>query len=184
MNARESLVESLVAPLELIEPVDERESESIEATLNRLTWPGDPFDENSNDHHVTASAFIISSRGVILHLHRRLRIWVQPGGHVDAGESPLDAAVRETLEETGLEARHTEAPTLFHVDRHPGPRGHTHYDLRYVLLARPVEPSPPDGESPEVHWFDFASARQRCERAMVPALTKLELASSRWPVRD
>ena len=65
--------------------------------------------------------------------------------------------MRETLEETGLVSR---APrrrsTLFHVDVHPGPRGHTHYDLRYVLVARPLDPPPPPGESPEVYWFDFA----------------------------
>ena len=164
--------------------VNEREAASITATLDRLTWPGDPFDESSNDHHVTASAFVLSSRGVILHRHRRLHIWVQPGGHVDPGESPDDAAIRETKEETGLDAVHTEPPTLFHVDLHPGPRGHTHYDLRYVLLARPLDPTPPAEESPDVHWFDFAHARARCEMPMVAALEKLELASPRWRMRD
>ncbi len=28
--------------------------------------------------------------------------WFVPGGHVEFGETPLDAAVRETLEETGI----------------------------------------------------------------------------------
>lgn len=174
----------LIAQLRCIEPIDVREAESLIATLERLTWPGDPFDETINDHHVTASAFVLSSRGVILHLHRRLKIWVQPGGHVDAGEGPEDAAVRETLEETGLAALHTDPPTLLHVDVHPGPRAHTHYDLRYVLLAQPLDPTPMAGESPQVHWFDFEHARQRCEAAMVPALEKLELASTRWRMRD
>jgi hypothetical protein len=174
----------LAQQIRAIEPVDAREADSIVATLDRLTWPGNPYDERANDHHVTASAFVLSSRGVILHLHRRLHIWVQPGGHVDAGEGAEDAAVRETLEETGLEAVHTSPPTLFHVDVHPGPRGHTHYDLRYVLLARPLEPAPPAGESPEVHWFDFAHALERCEAPMVPALAKLQLASTQWRMRD
>lgn len=165
-------------------PADEREAASCQATLERLTWPGDPFDEFGSDHHVTASAFVLSSRGVILHVHKRLGIWVQPGGHVDPGEDPVAAARRETLEETGLEAEHTDPPTLLHVDVHAGPRGHTHYDLRYVLLAPPVDPTPPAGESPEVHWFDFAAARERCEPTMVSALRKLELASPRWTMRD
>jgi ADP-ribose pyrophosphatase YjhB (NUDIX family) len=39
---------------------------------------------------------------VVLHRHRVLGIWVQPGGHIDSGETPWDAAVRETAEETGL----------------------------------------------------------------------------------
>ena len=64
-------------------------------------------------------------------------------------------------------------PQLFHVDVHPGPRGHTHYDLRYVLFAHPIDPTPPKGESPDVYWFDFESAQERCESALAPALAKL-----------
>jgi 8-oxo-dGTP pyrophosphatase MutT (NUDIX family) len=175
---------SLVDQLGLITPVDEREARSIAATLDRLTWPGDPFDEAADPHHVTASAFVISSRGVILHLHRRLGIWVQPGGHVDAGEDPAAGALRESTEETGLVVRHVDPPVLFHVDVHPGPRSHTHYDLRYVLVGEPHDPAPAPGESPEVYWFDFPAALERCEPALAPALAKLARERSRFDVRD
>lgn len=167
------MIDNLRVDLERITPVDQRETNSRALTLDRLTWPGDPFSEGENDHHVTASAFVVSSRGVILHLHRRLGIWVQPGGHVDPGESPEEACVRETREETGLEVRHVDPPLLFHVDVHPGPKGHTHYDLRYALLADALDPTPPDHESPEVYWFDFDEAPRRAEPTLSAALIKL-----------
>ena len=179
-----SYVERLREQLSRITAVDDREAQSLRALLERLTWAGDPFDEGASDHHVTASAFILSSRGVILHRHRRLHIWVQPGGHVDPGEGPEEAAVRETLEETGLVASHTVPTTLFHVDVHAGPRAHTHYDLRYVLLAQPLDPTPPTGESPDVHWFDFEHVLARCEAPMTAALEKLRVAALRWRMPD
>jgi 8-oxo-dGTP pyrophosphatase MutT (NUDIX family) len=179
-----SQFEVLRAQIGRIDPVNERESLSIEATLDRLSWPGDPFSETENERHVTASAFVISSRGVLLHRHRLLKIWIQLGGHVDSGESPEDAALRETLEETGLVAHHLAPTTLFHVDVHPGARGHTHYDLRYVLLAPPLDPTPPADESPDVFWFDFAGAQARCEPDLAPALAKLGRVYESFDVRD
>ena len=65
-----------------------------------------PFDEHADPVHVTGSAFIVGPRGIVLLRHRRLGIWVQPGGHVDAGETPWDGARREAVEETGLPVRH------------------------------------------------------------------------------
>jgi len=166
-------LDDLVALIGAIEPVNEREASSICDTLARLALPGDPFSETASDHHITASAFVVSARGVILHRHRRLKKWVQPGGHVDPGEFPAQAALRETREETGLDAVHFDPPWLYQVDVHPGPRGHTHYDLRYVLSSAPVDPTPPAGESPDVFWFDLESARARCEPSLVDALAKL-----------
>lgn len=170
--------------LQDISPVDEREERSIAATLERLAWPGDPYDQTVSDEHLTASAFVVSPRGVILLCHRLLGIWVQPGGHVDPGESPPAAAQRETLEETGLSTRHVGAGHVFHVDVHPGPRGHTHYDLRYVLVAPAHDPAPLEGESREVYWFDFEAATTRAEPALVPALKKLSRLVAHWNVGE
>jgi hypothetical protein len=50
-------------------------------------------------------------------------------------------------------------PALAHVDVHPGGRGHTHLDLRYVLqVDGDEEPAPHAGESQEVRWFSWADA--------------------------
>ena len=51
----------------------------------------------------SATALVFDERGrVLLGKHSNRGLWVAPGGAIDPGESPADAAVRETWEETGL----------------------------------------------------------------------------------
>lgn len=162
------------AAVEARVPVDERESRSVVRFLAELDRLASPLDEHADPVHVTASAIVTGSRGVVLHLHRRLGIWVQPGGHIDAGEAPWDAALRETTEETGLAVRHPAGgPVVVHVDVHAGGRGHTHLDLRYLLEAGTADPSPPAGESQEVHWFSWDEAVERADDGLVGALRAL-----------
>ena len=112
-----------------------------------------------NPVHVTATGLIVGARGIVLHRHRILGTWVAPGGHIDVGEAPRDAAVREASEETGMIVGHVDGvPNLVHVDVHPGPRGHTHLDLRYLLEGGDADPSPPPEESQEVAWFSWDEA--------------------------
>lgn len=41
----------------------------------------------------------------LLILHARLGVWLPPGGECEANETPLEAAIRELREETGLVGR-------------------------------------------------------------------------------
>lgn len=130
-----------------------------------------PFDESADPVHVTGSAVVVGSRGTILHLHKRLKRWMQTGGHLEPGEMPYDAALRESEEETGLSLGHPAAgPRLLHVDVHPAADGHTHLDLRYLLLGPDAEPSPPPGESPHARWFSWPQALERSDVALAGAL--------------
>ncbi|MET0457969.1 MAG: NUDIX domain-containing protein [Ilumatobacteraceae bacterium] len=164
-------------------PVDERERASIERFATEVARLAHPFDEQADPVHITASALIVGPRGIVLHRHKRLGIWVQPGGHIDAGELPWDAAVREAVEETGLPARladpgHGDGHELAHVDVHPGPRGHTHLDLRYLLEAGDADPAPPPGESQDVVWLDWDEALAVAEPGMAGILRSL---AARFP---
>ena len=139
------------------DPVDDREAKSVRRILELLPSLDEPFDEMKGTVHFTGSALITGPRGVILHKHRRLGIWLQPGGHIDPGETPAEAAVRESTEETGL-AVTLAAEELIHVDVHLGGKGHTHLDLRYLCKAPDRDPSPPPAESQEVFWFSWDAA--------------------------
>jgi len=148
-----------------------REAESmrrVAAELERLTRP---CDKEADAVHVTASAVVVGRRGTLLLRHRRLLRWLQPGGHIDPGESPPAAALREAQEETGLALAHPgEGPLLLQVDVHEATLGHTHLDLRYLLVGPDADPAPPPGESPDVRWYDWADAEEIADASLAEGL--------------
>ena len=163
---------AVLADLVAHRPGDERERRSLSRARALIGWLPRPLDQDADPTHVTGSAIVLDGRGrVLLHRHKRLGIWLQPGGHLDPGEHPAQAARRETLEETGVAAEHPDAgPLLLHVDVHEGPRGHVHLDLRYLLHGdgdAPLRPAP--GESPDVAWV---------ARDEVPRLADASLAAA------
>ncbi|MDA1079115.1 MAG: NUDIX domain-containing protein [bacterium] len=50
----------------------------------------------------TAAGMLIHDDKTLLILHKKLNKWLCPGGHMEAGELPHQAAEREFLEETGM----------------------------------------------------------------------------------
>ena len=89
-------------------------------------------------------------------LHRKLKMWLPPGGHVDSNELPDDAAVREVLEETGIHIRLLGEHQLARTGNEPRlltrPEGiqlenispdHQHIDLIYFAVLE-------DEETPDV----------------------------------
>ncbi len=168
------LVAEVRAEVAAFAPATEREIASRERILAELARLADPFSRTADPVHITGSAIVSGPRGTILHWHKRLGGWMQPGGHVDPGESPWQAAARETVEETGLPVRHPRTgPLLIHLDAHPAGM-HFHLDLRYLLLSDDVEPSPPPGESQQVRWFTLAEAIELADAALVDGLIRLK----------
>ena len=53
----------------------------------------------------TVATFVVHDGRVLLLFHPKIGIWLPPGGHIEVGELPDEAAVREVLEETGVRCR-------------------------------------------------------------------------------
>lgn len=113
--------------------------------------------------HLTASALVIDAdrRQVALIWHRKGGFWVQPGGHLEAGETSFElAAAREVAEETGLDGleRIGTGPAMLHQHGLEAAFGscRAHWDVQYLLRTpRPAAETPlaTSPESPQVRWF-------------------------------
>lgn len=160
-------------------PVDDRETQSIQRFLTIFDQLSDPLSQDANATHVTGSGIVIGPRGVVLLKHKRLGFWLQPGGHIDAGELPWEAALRESREETGLDCSFAGplddrgVPPLIHVDVHAGGRGHTHLDMRYLIDGGDADPDPPEGESQEIDWFGWPEAIELADDGVAGLLRSL-----------
>ena len=52
--------------------------------------------------HFTVTTFVAMDGATLLHWHRKVGLWLPPGGHIEPNEDPPQAAIREALEETGI----------------------------------------------------------------------------------
>ena len=125
-------------------------------------------------HDMTISAWIMRRQDgevkALVHRHRKLHIWLQPGGHIEHTENPWQALAHELREETGYELSQLRVlqalPVVegcIHDVMHPAPvavnthrpyPGHFHSDLVMAMITDedPVgEPGP--GESRELAWM-------------------------------
>src|SRR6516165_6583080 len=98
----------------------------------------------------TVATFVVRGESVLLLWHRKLQMWLPPGGHVEPNELPDDAAIREVAEEAGIEvdlvgerglpiARPRQLVRPAGIQLETIRPGHEHIDLIY--FARPVDPN-------------------------------------------
>jgi 8-oxo-dGTP pyrophosphatase MutT (NUDIX family) len=136
------------------DPGDTDEREYRLRMLDLAASAADPFSRfEYAPGHFTASGFVVHPAGerILLVHHELLDIWVQPGGHFESGDpAPLEAAMREVAEESGLEGLHPVSSDLLDIDIHvfperPGQPRHLHFDLRFGFVAGNDAIRPLDG---------------------------------------
>jgi 8-oxo-dGTP diphosphatase len=117
------------------------------------------------DQRVAAYAVIVDSAQVLLphFVEAGLSRWTLPGGGIDPGEDPADAAVREVLEETGYdvvldELLGIDSLVIAAADRFDPSLGAVHV-IRVVYRAHVVGGElrdEVDGSTDTAAWFDLA----------------------------
>ena len=146
--------------------------------------PDDPYVRGRLAGHLTASSLLVSADGgrTLLTHHRKLGLWLQPGGHADGDQDLGRVALREAEEETGLPGLVLE-PVVFDLDRHwipehKGVPAHWHYDVRYVVRAGTDERFTVSEESHALAWRDIADVAE--DQAMDASLRRM---ARKWLAR-
>ncbi|SFL34729.1 ADP-ribose pyrophosphatase YjhB, NUDIX family [Paenibacillus sp. 1_12] len=105
----------------------------------------------------TRSCVVLCKDGQLLmvrQMYKGEELWTFPGGRIEADETPVQAAVREVYEETGLEVEIVEPILEYYNDRIKG----MYYCYRGITtggnlkLGMDPELSEPEQELQEVRW--------------------------------
>ena len=125
--------------------------------LEHLETHPDGMWKACGDGHITASALVIDpTRGrVLLTLHKKLRMWLQMGGHCEpADETLAAAALREATEESGVTGLSLLPGGPVRLDRHHTPCA-WHLDVQYAALAPAGAVEAISDESLDLRWFAY-----------------------------
>ena len=81
------------------------QSERVRPSPSSVQSPHERGDEwvAGVDKHFTSTGFLVRDGKVLLVNHRKLRMWLPFGGHIEPNEDPVEALHREAREETGFE---------------------------------------------------------------------------------
>lgn len=112
----------------------------------------------------TVAVFVAHQGKVLLLHHRKLNKWLPPGGHIEAGETPDEAAVREVWEETGIRVELVGERALaveqpYQLVRPRGIQlesiapGHEHIDLVYIARVMGDTVLTANHESTCIGWY-------------------------------
>ena len=129
----------------------------------RIDYYDDPAAPEPNSIVPSVNVVVTNDAGQILLIKRSDNDnWALPGGAIDLGESLTQAAIRETLEETGITCQITGLVGIYTDPRHIilyTSNNEARQEFSIVLTAEYLTGQPtPSSETDEVRWTDPARA--------------------------
>jgi|TARA_B100001971_G_C18252888_1_gene579707 dTDP-4-amino-4,6-dideoxygalactose transaminase/8-oxo-dGTP pyrophosphatase MutT (NUDIX family) len=138
------------------------------------------FSTHYDEKHLTSTVFIVTKeepKRVLLVHHKKFNKWMPPGGHKEFYENPIDTAIREVHEETGIEisnfispledfdsrAKSIPVPRYLleeKIDPHKNKPAHSHLDMIYVVEVPHQEATHNEDESHDIKWFELRDISQ------------------------
>lgn len=135
------------------------ELSALQRLVDFVNSTPDCFQRSHLAGHVTGSAWILDharERCLLTH-HKKLNLWLQPGGHADGDPDIVRVASREAAEESGIPDLSLASAEIFDVDVHAIPESkkepaHFHYDVRFLFVAPPEAEFVVSEESHQLAW--------------------------------
>ncbi|MFF7336385.1 NUDIX hydrolase [Streptomyces sp. NPDC008163] len=156
------------------------QEELRDAYLEHLARHPDGMWKSCGAGHLTASALVVDpERGrVLLTLHRKLRMWLQMGGHCEPGDDTLaSAALREATEESGITGLTLLPGGPVVLDRHPIPAPcHWHLDVQYAAVAPAGATENISDESLDLRWFAYEEVAEVADASVVRLVERTRAA--------
>lgn len=136
------------------------------------------------DGHLTGSALVVDAakKRVLVMLHAKLGMWLQPGGHADGEANLARVAFDEATEETGIDGLRVAWPPVdcdvHSIPERPGEPAHLHLDVRFVVLAPSGATAVANHESHGLRWVDLAELNELASDASLRRLARVGLAAA------
>lgn len=140
----------------------------VETIINFIKKYPDCFDREQSYGHITGSAWLLNTtqeKALLMH-HRKLKLWLQPGGHADGDSDILHVAIKEAQEESGIAEVEAIDTEIFDVDIHHVDHGcshglHYHFDIRFLLKAKYTDKFVANHESLGLKWNTLDELNQQ-----------------------